>query len=111
MIEEFMSSRWGGYAVMAVMLGAIALLLRFLYGPRGILRDPRWNEESQCIRSEKNAEPQPLLRIFPFPPAGCCLSMNTAHFSGTTQRVSPATALKTHLSDSRKLTLSGFMPM
>ena len=50
MIEEFMSSRWGGYAVMAVMLGAIALLLRFLYGPRGILRDPRWNEESPCIR-------------------------------------------------------------
>ncbi len=73
MIEEFMSSRWGGYAVMAVMLGAIALLLRFLYGPRGILRDPRWNEESQCIRSEKNAEPQPpkegFLLDMLYPPA------------------------------------------
>ncbi len=58
MIEEFMSSRWGGYVIMAVILGAVALLLRFLYGPRGILRDPRWDEENLRIRSEEGAKRQ-----------------------------------------------------
>lgn len=73
MIEEFMSSRWGGYTIMALILGAIALLLRFLYGPRGILRDPRWDEENQRIRLEEDAGRQARKERFlldtQYPPA------------------------------------------
>lgn len=73
MIEEFMSSRWGGYVVMAVLLGAVALLLRFLYGPRGILRDPRWDEENRRTRAEEEAKRQARTERFfldmSYPPA------------------------------------------
>ena len=58
MIEDIMNSRWGGYIVMAVLMGAIALLLRVLYGPRGLFRDPKWDEENQRIRSEEKLKRQ-----------------------------------------------------
>lgn len=73
MIEEWMGSRWGGYMVMAVLLGGVALLLRFLYGPHGILRDPRWDEENRRIRAEEEAERQARKERFQldmqYPPA------------------------------------------
>ena len=73
MIEELMGSRWGGYMVMAVLLGGVALLLRFLYGPHGILRDPRWDEENRRIRAEEEAERQARKERFQldmqYPPA------------------------------------------
>ncbi len=48
-------SRWFTYAILAAFFLALILLLRFLFGPRGILREPRW-ESNQEARARERAE-------------------------------------------------------
>lgn len=55
MLENLFLSRWGGPLVMFLILGAVALLLRGLFGPRGLFRDPRWDESNRRIRAEEEA--------------------------------------------------------
>lgn len=55
MLESIFLSRWGNYIVMLGVLGVIVLLLRGLFGPRGLLRDPYWDKRNQEIRAEEAA--------------------------------------------------------
>ncbi len=48
-------SRWLTYAILAAFFLALILLLRFLYGPRGILRESHW-ESMEEARERKRAE-------------------------------------------------------
>ena len=55
MLESIFLSRWGGYIVMLAILGLIVLLLRGLFGPRGLFRDPYWDKRNKEIRAEEAA--------------------------------------------------------
>ncbi len=56
MLQSFMSSRYGGYILMLAMLGLVIGLLRFLFGPGGLFRDPRWDESNRRLRAEEEEE-------------------------------------------------------
>ncbi|MCH5276291.1 MAG: hypothetical protein J1E80_00485 [Desulfovibrionaceae bacterium] len=55
MLESLFLSRWGGYVVMLAICGAVVLLLRALFGPRGLFRDPAWDRRNQEIRAGEAA--------------------------------------------------------
>lgn len=55
MWESLFLSRWGAYIVMLAIFGAIVLVLRSLFGPRGVFRDPAWDKHNQEIRAEEAA--------------------------------------------------------
>ena len=54
--EAMLSGRFGGTIVIAVLFAAIVALLRFLYGPGGKFRDPRWDEGNRQIRVRQSEE-------------------------------------------------------
>ena len=64
MWESLFLSRWGGYIVMLAVLGVIVLLLRALFGPRGLWRDPYWDKRNQEIRAEEAAAREARLRAW-----------------------------------------------
>lgn len=50
----------GQYVLIIAFFGSIIWFLRFLYGPRGIFRDPawdRWNDEARRDDARREAEP------------------------------------------------------
>ena len=49
-MEHFFSGQLGGLTVMVVTAAVIVLFLRILYGPGGLLRDPRWDAGHRRIR-------------------------------------------------------------
>lgn len=55
MWESLFLSRWGSYIVMVTIFGIIVLVLRILFGPRGVFRDPSWDRRNQEIRAEEAA--------------------------------------------------------
>lgn len=61
-IESIFLSRWGGYIVMLAILGGIVLLLRGLFGPRGLFRDPYWDKRNREIRAEEAAAREARLK-------------------------------------------------
>lgn len=61
-IESIFLSRWGGYIVMLAVLGGIVLLLRGLFGPRGLFRDPYWDKRNREIRAEEAAAREARLK-------------------------------------------------
>lgn len=53
MIETLFTSRWGGYVLMLFILGGITLVLRMLFGPKGVFRDPKWDRSNEVMRKEE----------------------------------------------------------
>lgn len=64
MLESLVLSRWGNYIIMLAVLGAVVLLLRGLFGPRGLLRDPYWDKRNQEIRAEEATHREARLRAW-----------------------------------------------
>ena len=49
-LESLFTGTLSGVIVMVLISAAVIFLLRALYGPRGLLRDPRWDESNRRIR-------------------------------------------------------------
>ena len=55
MMEKLLLGPYGTSIVMLALLGGIVLLLRVLFGPRGLFRDPHWDKRNGEIRAEEAA--------------------------------------------------------
>lgn len=64
MLESLFTSRWGGYVVMLLILGGITWLLRFLFGPKGMFRDPQWDTNNTEIRREEAKKREAKIRAW-----------------------------------------------
>ncbi|WP_295638924.1 hypothetical protein [uncultured Mailhella sp.] len=54
-LESLFTGTLSGVIIMVLVSAAIIFFLRALYGPKGFLRDPRWDESNRRIR-QKEAE-------------------------------------------------------
>lgn len=52
-LESLFAGQFGGIIVMIAVTAVVVFFLRALYGPRGLLRDPRWDESNARIRKEE----------------------------------------------------------
>ena len=52
-LEELFTGTFGGVFIMVLVSAAVIILLRSLYGPRGVFRDPKWDESNKRIRPRK----------------------------------------------------------
>jgi len=50
LLESLFSGTFGGTAIMILVSAAVIFFLRALYGPRGLFRDPKWDENNRRIR-------------------------------------------------------------
>lgn len=81
--ESLMLSRAGGYIVMFVVFAAIVLLLRFLFGPRGLFRDPQWDRWNEEARREDEALRQAEARQAVAQAENAAGTKNTGHGATT----------------------------
>ena len=54
-LESLFTGTLSGVIIMVLVSAAIIFFLRALYGPKGFLRDPRWDESNRRIL-QKEAE-------------------------------------------------------
>ena len=47
---------------MGLISAAVIFFLRFLYGPRGVFRDPRWDESNKRIRRQESEDRERRLK-------------------------------------------------
>ena len=48
---------------MVLVSAAVIILLRSLYGPRGVFRDPKWDESNKRIRLKEAEERERRLKL------------------------------------------------
>ena len=61
-LEELFTGTFGGLFIMVLVSAAVIILLRSLYGPRGIFRDPKWDESNKRIRLKEAEERERRLK-------------------------------------------------
>ena len=52
-LESVFTGTFSGVIIMVLVSAAIIFFLRALYGPKGFLRDPRWDESNKRIRQQE----------------------------------------------------------
>ncbi len=52
-LESLFTGTFSGVIIMVLVSAAIIFFLRALYGPKGFLRDPRWDESNKRIRQQE----------------------------------------------------------
>ena len=55
-LESLFTGTFGGVFIMVLVSAAVIFFLRALYGPRGVLRDPKWDESNRRIRRQEAEE-------------------------------------------------------
>lgn len=60
--EELFTGTFSGILVMGLISAAVIFFLRFLYGPRGVFRDPRWDESNKRIRRQESEDRERRLK-------------------------------------------------
>ena len=63
-LESLFTSTFGGVIIMVLVSAAVVFFLRALYGPRGFLRDPRWDESNKRIRQQEAEEKERRLKAW-----------------------------------------------
>lgn len=63
-MEDFFTSRFGAYSMMLTLCLGLVLFLRFLFGPKGLFRDPKWDESNARIRQEEETAKKARLEIW-----------------------------------------------
>lgn len=53
LLEQLFTGTFGGTIIMVLVSAAVIFFLRALYGPRGFLRDPKWDESNRRIRQQE----------------------------------------------------------
>ena len=61
-LESLFTGTLSGVIVMVLVSAAVIFLLRALYGPRGLLRDPKWDESNRRIRQKEAEERERRLK-------------------------------------------------
>lgn len=61
-LESLFTGTLSGVIVMVLVSAAVIFLLRALYGPRGLLRDPKWDESNRRIRQQEAEERERRLK-------------------------------------------------
>ncbi|MFV0421361.1 hypothetical protein [Oleidesulfovibrio sp.] len=49
----FLNTKWGQYAMIGVFFFLIIAYLRFLFGPKGLMREKKWDEWNEQARKAK----------------------------------------------------------
>ena len=62
LLESLFTGTFGGVFLMVLISAAVIFFLRALYGPRGILRDPKWDESNRRIRLREAEERERRLK-------------------------------------------------
>ena len=60
--ESLFTGTLSGVIIMVLVSAAIIFFLRALYGPKGLLRDPRWDENNRRIRRQEAEERERRLK-------------------------------------------------
>ena len=61
-LESLFTGTLSGVIVMVLVSAAVIFFLRALYGPRGLLRDPKWDESNRRIRQKEGEERERRLK-------------------------------------------------
>lgn len=61
-LESLFTGTLSGVIVMVLVSAAVIFFLRALYGPRGLLRDPKWDESNRHIRQKEAEERERRLK-------------------------------------------------
>ena len=61
-LESLFTGRFSGVVIMVLVSAAVIFFLRALYGPRGVLRDPKWDESNRRIRMKEAEERERRLK-------------------------------------------------
>ncbi len=61
-LESLFTGTFGGVIIMTLVSAAVIFFLRVLYGPRGVLRDPKWDESNRRIRRQEAEERERRLK-------------------------------------------------
>ncbi len=61
-LENLFTGTLSGVIVMVLVSAAVIFFLRALYGPRGLLRDPKWDESNRRIRQKEAEERERRLK-------------------------------------------------
>lgn len=61
-LESLFTGTFGGVIIMTLVSAAVIFFLRALYGPRGVLRDPKWDESNRRIRRQEAEERERRLK-------------------------------------------------
>lgn len=56
LLESLFTGTFGGVIIMVLVTAVVIFFLRALYGPRGFLRDPKWDENNKRIRQQEAEE-------------------------------------------------------
>ena len=64
MLERLFSGTFGGTIIMVLVSAAVVFFLRALYGPKGIYRDPKWDESNRRIRQQEAERRERLLKRY-----------------------------------------------
>lgn len=63
-LESLFTGTFGGVIIMVLVSAAVVFFLRALYGPRGFLRDPRWDESNKRIRQQEAEEKERRMKAW-----------------------------------------------
>lgn len=61
-LESLFTGNLSGVVIMVLISAAVIFFLRALYGPRGIFRDPKWDESNRRIRMQEAEERERRLK-------------------------------------------------
>jgi len=64
LLESLFTGTFGGVIIMVLVTAAVVFFLRALYGPRGFLRDPKWDESNKRIRQQEAEERERRLKAW-----------------------------------------------
>ena len=61
-LESLFTGKLSGVIIMVLISAAVIFFLRALYGPRGLFRDPKWDESNRRIRMQAAEERERRLK-------------------------------------------------
>ena len=62
MLESLFTGKFGGVLIMVLVTAFVVFILRALFGPRGLFRDPKWDESNLRIRQKEAEKREKLLK-------------------------------------------------
>ena len=62
MLESLFTGKFGGVLIMVLITAFVVFMLRALFGPRGMFRDPKWDESNRRIRQKEAEKRERILK-------------------------------------------------
>ena len=61
-LESLFTGKFGGVLIMVLVTAFVVFILRAFFGPRGLFRDPKWDESNRRIRQKEAEKRETLLK-------------------------------------------------